>query len=111
VIDSPNRVEAQRARNARPAEKVRARCTNKARSMTEDNRHTSLPPFPPHYRASGVLLHVTSLPSPYGVGDVGPMATRWIDLLHERAKLVAITSAPTTTRRINPCHLSRETAC
>jgi len=51
--------------------------------MTEDNRHTSLPPFPPHYRASGVLLHVTSLPSPYGVGDVGPMAMRWIDLLHE----------------------------
>ena len=51
--------------------------------MTEDNRHTSLPPFPPHYRASGVSLHVTSLPSPYGVGDVGPMAMRWIDLLHE----------------------------
>jgi 4-alpha-glucanotransferase len=30
-----------------------------------------------------VLLHVTSLPSPYGVGDVGPTAIRWIDLLHE----------------------------
>ena len=29
-------------------------------------------PFPSGYRASGVLLHVTSLPSPYGVGDVGP---------------------------------------
>src|SRR5262249_32951368 len=68
--------------NARPVEKSE-RGTNEARSMTEDNRHTSLPPFPPHYRASGVLLHVTSLPSPYGVGDVGPMAMRWIDLLHE----------------------------
>ena len=26
------------------------------------------------YRASGLLLHVTSLPSPYGIGDVGPAA-------------------------------------
>ena len=27
----------------------------------------SLPPFPAEYRASGLLLHVTSLPSPYGL--------------------------------------------
>jgi 4-alpha-glucanotransferase len=40
-------------------------------------------PFPPQYRASGVLLHVTSLPSPYGVGDVGPSAYRWVDQLAE----------------------------
>src|SRR5215510_6550969 len=40
------------------------------------------PPFPPDYRASGVLLHVTSLPSPYGIGDVGPAAVAWIDRLH-----------------------------
>ena len=33
-----------------------------------------LPPFPAGYRASGLLLHVTSLPSPYGIGDVGPAA-------------------------------------
>jgi 4-alpha-glucanotransferase len=51
--------------------------------MTENNQPMGLPPFPPGYRASGVLLHVTSLPSPYGVGDVGPAALRWIDLLHE----------------------------
>jgi 4-alpha-glucanotransferase len=43
----------------------------------------SLPPFPPEYRASGLLLHVTSLPSPYGIGDVGPAAVAWIDRLHE----------------------------
>jgi 4-alpha-glucanotransferase len=43
----------------------------------------SLPPFPAGYRASGVLLHVTSLPSPYGIGDVGPAAVAWIDRLHE----------------------------
>ena len=41
----------------------------------------SIPPFPPAYRASGVLLHITSLPSPYGIGDVGPAALAWIDRL------------------------------
>src|SRR5215469_6993715 len=41
-----------------------------------------VPPFPPGYRASGVLLHVTSLPSPYGIGDLGSAAFSWIDLLH-----------------------------
>src|SRR5437762_3023751 len=40
------------------------------------------PPFPAGYRASGVLLHVTSLPSPYGIGDVGPAAVAWVDRLH-----------------------------
>jgi 4-alpha-glucanotransferase len=43
----------------------------------------SVPPFPPEYRASGLLLHVTSLPSPYGVGDVGPAAFAWVDRLHD----------------------------
>lgn len=38
-------------------------------------------PFDPGYRASGVLLHVTSLPSPYGVGDFGPAACAWVDRL------------------------------
>jgi 4-alpha-glucanotransferase len=41
-----------------------------------------VPPFPPGYRASGVLLHVTSLPSPYGIGDLGTAAFSWIDRLH-----------------------------
>ena len=40
-------------------------------------------PFPPDYRASGLLLHVTSLPSAYGIGDVGPSAFDWIDRLQE----------------------------
>src|SRR5512141_3126329 len=34
-------------------------------------------------RASGVLLHPTSLPSPDGIGDLGPQAYRWIDFLIE----------------------------
>jgi 4-alpha-glucanotransferase len=51
--------------------------------MNDDRVSTSLPPFPQDYRASGVLLHVTSLPSPYGVGDFGPAACSWVDRLHE----------------------------
>ncbi len=33
-------------------------------------------------RASGVLCHISSLPSPYGVGDLGPEAFRFVDILH-----------------------------
>jgi 4-alpha-glucanotransferase len=44
-------------------------------------RPWSFPPFAAGYRASGLLLHVTSLPSPYGIGDVGPAALGWIDAL------------------------------
>ena len=51
--------------------------------MSENSRPLSLPPFASAYRASGLLLHVTSLPSPYGIGDVGPAALSWIDRLHE----------------------------
>jgi 4-alpha-glucanotransferase len=43
----------------------------------------SFPPFPQGFRASGMLLHVTSLPSAYGIGDVGPSAFNWIDRLYE----------------------------
>src|SRR5690242_12887822 len=43
-------------------------------------------PFPTGYRASGVLLHVTSLPSRYGIGDVGPCAFAWIDRLATSAQ-------------------------
>jgi 4-alpha-glucanotransferase len=34
-------------------------------------------------RTSGVLLHVTSLPSPYGVGDLGPEAISFVDFLEQ----------------------------
>ncbi|MEQ1764836.1 MAG: 4-alpha-glucanotransferase [Pyrinomonadaceae bacterium] len=34
-------------------------------------------------RASGVLLHPTSLPGPYGIGDLGPKAYEFVDLLVE----------------------------
>src|SRR4051812_20534816 len=32
-------------------------------------------------RASGVLLHPSSLPGPFEAGDLGPEARRWIDFL------------------------------
>ena len=32
-------------------------------------------------RSSGILLHPTSLPGPYGIGDLGPQAHGWIDYL------------------------------
>jgi 4-alpha-glucanotransferase len=47
------------------------------------DRGTGAPPFPPGCRASGVLVHVTSLPSAYGIGDLGPGAFAWVDCLHE----------------------------
>ena len=34
-------------------------------------------------RSSGILLHLTSLPSPYGIGDLGPSAYRFVDFLSE----------------------------
>src|SRR5579863_2055877 len=49
--------------------------------MSRNN--TGMPPFSLDHRASGMLLHVTSLPSPHGVGDFGPSALSWIDRLDQ----------------------------
>lgn len=32
-------------------------------------------------RASGILLHISSLPGPYGIGDLGPAAFAFVDFL------------------------------
>jgi 4-alpha-glucanotransferase len=34
-------------------------------------------------RSSGIILHPTSLPGPYGIGDLGPQAFRWVNFLVE----------------------------
>lgn len=34
-------------------------------------------------RSSGILLHITSLPSLFGIGDLGPAAYSFADFLHE----------------------------
>jgi len=51
--------------------------------MSSNGGPENVPPFPPEYRASGLLLHVTSLPSPYGIGDLGSSAFSWVDRLHD----------------------------
>lgn len=38
-------------------------------------------PAPTPARTAGILLHPTSLPGPYGVGDLGPSARTWVDAL------------------------------
>ena len=35
------------------------------------------------HRSSGILIHPTSFPGPYGIGDLGPAAYRFIDFLAE----------------------------
>jgi 4-alpha-glucanotransferase len=37
-------------------------------------------------RGSGILLHITSLPSPFGIGDLGPDAYRFVDFLSEASQ-------------------------
>jgi 4-alpha-glucanotransferase len=32
-------------------------------------------------RSSGIILHPTSLPGAYGIGDIGPAAHRWVEFL------------------------------
>ena len=34
-------------------------------------------------RESGILMHITSLPGPYGVGTMGKQAYEFVDFLHE----------------------------
>lgn len=51
--------------------------------MNSLSHRVEFPPFKPGCRSSGVLVHVTSLPSPYGIGDLGPAAFAWVDRLHE----------------------------
>ena len=51
--------------------------------MSGTGGSASGPPFVADYRGSGLLLHVTSLPSPYGIGDLGSAAYSWVDRLHD----------------------------
>lgn len=37
-------------------------------------------------RSSGILLHPTSLPSPFGVGDIGPVAYQFVNFLKQSAQ-------------------------
>ncbi|RMH79815.1 MAG: 4-alpha-glucanotransferase [Acidobacteria bacterium] len=37
-------------------------------------------------REAGILVHVSSLPSPFGIGDMGPSAYRFVDLISQRGQ-------------------------
>lgn len=39
-----------------------------------------------HQRASGILLHPTSLPGPYAIGDLGPAAYAFVDFLQRSSQ-------------------------
>ncbi|TPX56281.1 4-alpha-glucanotransferase [Powellomyces hirtus] len=52
-------------------------------TRSHDMRQPSVALAPLPGRCSGVLLHVTSLPTDYGIGDVGPAAINFLDWLHK----------------------------
>lgn len=39
-------------------------------------------------RQSGILLPLASLPSPFGIGDLGPAAYRWLDWMHDAGQTI-----------------------
>jgi 4-alpha-glucanotransferase len=45
------------------------------------SHYSEVTTLPSPKRASGILLHISSLPSPYGIGDLGPWSYRFVDLL------------------------------
>ncbi len=49
--------------------------------MADESPPAPAPEGPLAVRRAGVLLHVTSLPSAYGAGDLGPAARRFVDFL------------------------------
>jgi 4-alpha-glucanotransferase len=56
---------------------------NTVEDISDPAQAATIPPLPHAYRASGLLLHITSLPSRYGIGDLGTAAFAWIDRLHD----------------------------
>jgi 4-alpha-glucanotransferase len=49
-------------------------------------RSSKITPFPPpvqNLRSAGILLHITSLPSAFGIGDLGPEAEKFADFLNQ----------------------------
>jgi 4-alpha-glucanotransferase len=56
---------------------------NTVENFSNPTRAVTVPPFSSAYRASGLLLHITSLPSPFGIGDLGPAAFAFVDHLRD----------------------------
>ena len=53
-------------------------------------------------RKSSILLHITSLPGPYGIGDFGPEAYKFVDFLHETKQKVWQILPLTPTEKCSP---------
>jgi hypothetical protein len=68
--------------------------------MSNHGGPTSVPPFPPEYRASGLLLHVSPR---RGIGDLGPSAFSWVDRLHDLAKIGGARSGQRLLRHRGDC--------
>ena len=51
--------------------------SSRANNQTNDSRHDPKDEL----RDAGILLHITSLPSAFGIGDLGPEATNFVDFL------------------------------
>ena len=65
-------------------------------------------------RDSGLLLHITSLPSPFGIGDMGPRAYQFVDFLAEAGQSCwqILPLNPTDLEHGNsPYHSSSAFAC
>ena len=56
---------------------------SKGGGATVSQKGISVPGPSLNHRESGILLHLTSLPSPYGIGDFGPSALSWINRLSQ----------------------------
>jgi 4-alpha-glucanotransferase len=56
-------------------------------------------------RESGILLHPSSFPSGFGIGDLGPEAVRWVKLLHSaRQKLWQVLPLSPVGSGFSPYH-------
>lgn len=53
----------------------------KQKTPAKHNQETAFS-FTQMKRSAGILLHITSLPSSFGIGDLGPGATAFADFLH-----------------------------
>ncbi|MFB3925647.1 MAG: 4-alpha-glucanotransferase [Syntrophales bacterium] len=64
-------------------------------------------------RASGLLLHITSLPSFYGIGDLGPQAFRFAEFLSGSGQSFwqILPLAPTNPESHSPYNASSAFAC
>ena len=53
-------------------------------------------------RSAGILLPVFSLPSPYGIGDMGEGAYRFVDMLREAGWTIRIVTAVRGIKNAKP---------